>query len=123
MLSNKKLSLILIWVMSLGLSACTSWPYTQDTLETFASCLTEQNVTMYGTDWCKYCTAQKSSFGNAFENVNYVDCDEDPQACALVGVQSYPTWTFADGSQIAGVQELTVLADKTSCELPEVEVE
>ena len=87
---------------TLVLGACTtsSSPYTQESLSSFAECLTENNVTMYGTDWCKYCTAQKASFGKAFEDVTYVDCDENPQACSLVGVVSYPTWNFADGSQI-----------------------
>ena len=53
----------------------------------FAECLTENGATMYGTATCPYCTKQKEMFGDAFASVNYVDCQEDPDACTEKEIQ------------------------------------
>lgn len=93
-------------------------------LDGFAACLKEKGATMYGTYWCPYCKKQKELFGKAFRSAKYVECamPGNPRAqapaCRDAGVQSYPTWIFADGSKEVGVQELTDLAEKTGCTLP-----
>ena len=83
----------------------------------FARCLADEGVTMYGTDWCQYCQAQKQSFGNSFRYVHYVNCDLNPTACDLAGVEGYPTWVFPEGPAASGVQDLDELAARTGCEL------
>ncbi len=40
-------------------------------------------------------------------------------ACKQNNITGYPTWIFADGSQVSGEQPLTTLAEKTSCTLPQ----
>lgn len=47
----------------------------------FARCLSSKNITMYGTDWCRYCKKQKSMFGKSFKYVNYVNCDYEKIKC------------------------------------------
>ena len=38
----------------------------------FAQCLTEAEAKMYGTEWCKFCKAQKALFGKkSFEYVDF----------------------------------------------------
>lgn len=92
-------------------------------LDGFAACLKEKGATMYGTYWCPYCQAQKELFGRSFRSAKYVECamPGNPRAqapvCRDAGVTGYPTWTFADGSRTAGVQELSQLAEKTGCAL------
>lgn len=83
----------------------------------FATCLTEHNVIMYGTDWCPHCQNQKKMFGRAFKNVLYVNCDVSP-ICEEIGVKSYPTWSINGKLLDSGVKELEVLSRLSDCELP-----
>ncbi|MDO8622454.1 MAG: hypothetical protein Q7R80_04445, partial [bacterium] len=77
-------------------------------LDGFAACLKEKGATMYGTYWCPYCKKQKELFGRSFSRAKYVECamPGNPRAqapvCRDAGVQSYPTWIFADGSKEVG---------------------
>lgn len=81
-----------------------------------ANCLTENGVTMFGTERCGHCKNMKAAFGTAFENVDYVDCDEDRQACLDAGVRGFPTWTDAEGNPYPGTQSLERLASIGGCE-------
>lgn len=94
--------------------------------ESFAQCLTEQDVVMYGAWWCPHCTNQKQLFEGAFNKITYVECSAPGsramnQTCQDAGVQSYPTWEFADKSRLTGERTLTELSQKTNCELPQEE--
>lgn len=89
-----------------------------------AECLTEKGVKMYGAYWCSHCQTQKKNFGSAFEKVDYVECSVagNPRAqakeCADAGIESYPTWVFADGSQETGEQSFEDLAYRSGCDWP-----
>lgn len=85
-------------------------------LTSFAQCLTEKGVTMYGTEWCGHCKNQKEMFGNAFQYINYVDCDLDKAACSAAGVRGYPTWNI-DGENYPGEKPLAQLSELSGCEL------
>lgn len=89
-------------------------------LDGFARCLARERATFWGTVWCPHCDAQRALFGRAFRWVPYVECSVDgTQAirpeCA--GVSGFPTWTFRDGSAVAGRMSLGRLAAKTGCAL------
>ena len=75
----------------------------------FANYLTEQGVKMYGTEWCPHCKNQKKLFGNSFQYINYIDCDENRQECLSAGVQGYPTWKINE-QNYPGEQSLERLA-------------
>jgi glutaredoxin len=87
-----------------------------------AECLTEKGVKMYGAEWCSHCQKQKKIFGTAFERVDYVECTVagNPRAqareCSDAGVESYPTWIFADGSRETGQRSFEDLAFRGGCE-------
>lgn len=86
----------------------------------FAQCLTDAKVTMYGTDWCPNCQNQKKMFENAFDNIDYVNCDFNNQVCNAQGVEGYPTWKI-DGRLIgAGVLDFPTLGEAAGCELPDI---
>ena len=87
-------------------------------LDSFAQCLAEKEVKMYGAEWCSHCKNQKELFGRSFQYVPYVECPEDTETCTAAGVEGYPTWIFADGSKKEGEVSLETLAEKTDCELP-----
>lgn len=125
---NKLLLVCIISILLLIIIGCskpnsgytdTQWKY-----DTFAKCLTEKGAVMYGTQWCKFCKAQKEIFGNSFRFVNYVDCEKQANKCIQDGVNGYPTWII-DGKVYSGKQELLDLAFLTGCKLTEdiIEIE
>lgn len=94
-------------------------------LEEFTKCVANSGAKLYGTFWCPHCKNQKEAFGEAKEYLPYIECStEDGQGqleiCAKEGIDGYPTWKFADGTELAGEQSLEKLSEKTACPLPEV---
>ncbi len=85
-----------------------------------AQCLAEKGAIFYGAFWCSHCRSQKTMFGDAAAALPYVECStpdgrgQTPR-CTEAGVESYPTWVFADGSRLSGSQSLATLAEKTGC--------
>jgi hypothetical protein len=89
----------------------------------FAQCLGEKGAIFYGAFWCPHCQAQKKLFAGSDKALPYVECSTpDGQGqtalCREKGVESYPTWIFADGSRVTGEQTFETLAAKTGCALP-----
>ncbi len=87
----------------------------------FAECLKDEGATFYGAFWCPHCQNQKRMFGKkASDALPYVECStpdgqNQTEVCKEAGVESYPTWTFADGSRESGELSIQKLAEKTSC--------
>jgi thiol-disulfide isomerase/thioredoxin len=89
----------------------------------FAQCLSEKGAKFYGAFWCPHCQEQKRMFGKSVGLLPYVECSlpdgkTQTQVCKDAGIESYPTWIFADGSKVTGEQQLASLAEKTGCTLP-----
>ena len=61
---------------------------------------------MYGMNWCPYCAQQKAMFGDAADQINYVECVNDPtltNECApSCGI---PSWVI-EGQCYTGLQPL-----------------
>lgn len=88
-------------------------------LDAFAQCLADEQVVMYGADWCSHCQNEKKAFGDSFRLVPYVECPDNPQQCLQAGVKGYPTWVFPDGKKLAGEQGLEKLSKESGCSLPQ----
>lgn len=91
-------------------------------MDAFAKCITEKGAKLYGASWCPHCQIQKKEFGESVQYVNYIECavegsKNQAEACAAAGIKGYPTWQFADGSQILGEATFEQLSEKTSCPL------
>lgn len=91
-------------------------------LEPFAQCIADSGATFYGAFWCPHCNEQKSLFGRAHKALPYVECSTpdgngQTEVCIEEGIESYPTWKFADGSVQSGVIQLEGLAIATGCPL------
>lgn len=93
-------------------------------LASFRECIAESETQFYGAFWCGHCSDQKSILGvkNVKEMDFYIECstpdgNSQTRECIDKGIQSYPTWIFADGSFQTGVMSLSELASKTGCEL------
>lgn len=92
-------------------------------LDGFAACLGEKGATFYGAFWCPHCAEQKKLFGTSTKLLPYTECSTpdskgQTEACITAGIESYPTWEYADGSRTGGVQTLAALSEKTGCPLP-----
>ncbi len=89
----------------------------------FAKSLTEKGVKMYGAYWCPHCAEQKKIFGRSFKYVNYIECSlpnaaGQTAACSEAGIQSYPTWEFADGKKVSSELTFTQLSELSGVPLP-----
>ncbi len=89
----------------------------QKNLDTFAQCLAEKKITMYGAAWCTHCQKEKAGFGSSFKYVPYVECPDNTQLCLDKGINGYPTWITADGVKYEGEQGVEKLASITGCSL------
>lgn len=90
-------------------------------LETFNQCLTDSGATFYGAFWCPHCNEQKALLGNT-ANIPYEECSTPDRrgqldVCIEAEIASYPTWDFANGERLTGVQQLATLAAQTGCAL------
>lgn len=108
----------------LAVAAVAYYLTTPGKYDSFATCLTENQVVMYGAFWCPHCKEQKADFGKAFKRITYVECAEpgnpnlQTQACKDAGINSYPTWEFSDGTQQSGKLSMEYLSQKSGCPLP-----
>lgn len=85
-------------------------------LDSFAKCLTDKEVKMYGTEWCGFCNRQKNLFGDSFQYIDFIDCDDNADLCQNAGVNGYPTWVI-DNENYPGLTPLEQLASLSGCEL------
>jgi thiol-disulfide isomerase/thioredoxin len=92
--------------------------------DTFAQCIAKSGATFYGAFWCPHCQQQKAEFGSSAHLLPYVECStpdgqSQTQVCKDKGIEEYPTWQFpGDASTTPGVEQLSDLAQKTGCSLP-----
>ncbi len=89
--------------------------------DSFAKCLTEKGVKMYGSALCSHCTAQKEAFGESWQYVAYVECSSpaggQTQACMDANITAYPAWEFGDKKRQLGFMEFKQLSDASGCPL------
>ncbi len=128
---------IIIIISLLFLSACGTTQEKKD-LDEFAKCLTENEVTMYGTYWCSHCSSTKKKFGHSFQHINYIECDPKckpdkegkiiiacqgkegkPELCLQKDIKGYPTWENKEGERIFGEINFEQLAEFGGCKLPD----
>lgn len=92
-------------------------PGAQDAL---AQCISDSGAKFYGAFWCGHCQAQKRAFGKSERLLPYIECSTpdgqgQQQVCKDAGIESYPTWRFAEGEQLTGEVALKTLAERTKC--------
>jgi len=90
--------------------------------DAFAKCIAATQTKFYGAWWCPHCQAQKKDFGTGAEYLPYVECansdTSEKQSCIDLGIKSYPTWVYPDGSTSTGETSLSIISQKTGCPLP-----
>ena len=99
---------------TLVLTGCSTNTNASPETTRLAKCLTEEEFTMYGAEWCPHCQEQKQRFGSAFKHVNYVDCERQNSKCEEAGVEGIPMWTDGE-TRLSGTQPLERLAQVSDC--------
>lgn len=89
--------------------------------DSFAKCLTEKGVKMYGAYWCPHCQNQKEMFDKSWKHVDYIECSlpnsrSQTSTCKQAGIQSYPTWEFVGGNRLTGELSFDDLSQNSGCE-------
>ena len=90
--------------------------------DSFAKCLTDNEVKFYGAYWCPHCTNQKEMFGKSFKYINSVECSLPNNAgqtkeCTDAGIKGYPTWEFKDKQRMSGELSFEQLSQLSGCKL------
>ena len=93
-----------------GTAGCSNACPEEINAEELAKELVEQGWVMHGTEWCPACQMQKKEFGDSFNYINYVNCDENKQACSNANITSIPCWISPDGTRY-GYKNLAQLAE------------
>jgi len=122
---NKKwlvLGLAVVFAVGVGIAylVSNSGEQTPGKYDSFAKCLTDSGVKMYGAYWCSHCKSQKAMFGASFQFVDYIECaqgNSQSPVCTAAGIKGYPTWEFKDGSRQAGELSFERLSEKSGCKL------
>ncbi len=88
----------------------------------FAQCIGDSGAIFYGAYWCAHCQSQKLAFGKSEKYLPYKECStatgQNLDLCVDDNITSTPTWEFADGTRVSGVQSIESLATITGCQLP-----
>lgn len=110
----KKIIVSVIALSALVLTGCSQEP--KQNLDNFAKCLTEKWVMIYTTKTCSHCQSQKKLFGESWQYINDVDCNDNPIVCSEAGIKGVPNRVI-NGENLMGEQSLEILAEKTGCEI------
>ncbi len=91
-------------------------------LVAFAQALAAAGAKFYGAAWSADTAAQRQLFedgGQLLPFVEVTNADRTPNQIAIDNnITTYPTWVFADGSRLEGVQTLQVLSERAGVDIP-----
>tara|TARA_Y100000034_G_C6870671_1_gene397467 strand:- start:447 stop:1259 length:813 start_codon:yes stop_codon:yes gene_type:complete len=90
-----------------------------------AQCITENGVNMYGSFRCGVCAKTRALFGDAFEEINEIEChpqgeNAQTELCLSKGIEGTPTWILEpEGEEVkrqVGFMTLAELQVFAGCE-------
>jgi len=91
-------------------------------LVAFAKALTTAGAKFYGADWCAFCTDQKNLFQEGKAYLPFVEVTNPDRTLNATGtaenITTYPTWKFANGQTVTGVQTLQQISTLSGVAIP-----
>lgn len=123
-MKNKVIGILILVALAGLVTFLVRTPGKPGVYDEFATCLKDKGATFYGAFWCPHCQNQKALFGKSAKLIPYKECstpDGKSQLpeCTEAGIETYPTWIYADGTKQTGEISLEDLAAKTQCVLPQ----
>lgn len=93
---------------------------TEIDIHDFVEQLVAQGARLYGADWHAATTEQRQMFDDAMAQLPYTDVTTRDRRLNAVAsehqIEVLPTWIFADGTRLEGVQPLETIAEKLALE-------
>jgi hypothetical protein len=119
-----KILATLALISAIGID-CTSLvkPATAQTAASLAYHLKQAGAKMYGGSWCPSTRRQAQLFGNAFSQVQYIECfpngrdGEFNSQCGRAAIGSVPTWVIG-GRSYSGMMSIEQLANLSNYGTP-----
>ena len=93
---------------------------TENSNDDFAKCI-GQKATLYMQTGCYACQKQEELFGENYKYITKVNCADNLEECAKLGITQTPTWVINNQKYI-GYKTLEQLSELTGCELKKSEV-
>jgi uncharacterized repeat protein (TIGR01451 family) len=88
----------------------------------FAKALSAAGAVFYGADWSEVCAQQRALFEDGSVYLSFVEVtnpDRTPNSIATQeNITTYPTWKFADGQVLTGLQSLAQLSTTSGVAIP-----
>lgn len=119
-----KVTLTLAALAIIAISVLAFSPQKQENgkLDSFAGCLKDKGVVLYGAFWCTHCQNQKKSFAKSAHLLPYVECStpdgrQQLAVCAENNIESYPTWQFPGNHRELGELSLEKISQLSGCPL------
>jgi hypothetical protein len=122
---KKAITAVIIGVVAIG--GLVAWGVYESKkpgkYDVLAQCINDSGAKFYGAFWCPHCANQKKMFGVSQKLLPYIECSTPDgkgklPICEEAGITGYPTWRFADGTELGGEVSLDVLSEKTMCPIP-----
>lgn len=88
---------------------------TENPNDDFAKCI-GQKATVYVQTGCYACQKQEELFGTSYKYITKVNCTDNMEECAKLGIIQTPTWVI-DSKKYIGYKTLEQLSELTGCEL------
>jgi len=76
-------------------------------------CMNTEGVELYCSTSSSNCLRQKEELGDEFNQINYVECAENPEEC---GDLNLPAWKI-DNRFYFGIQDLGKLSEMSGCKV------
>jgi hypothetical protein len=89
--------------------------YSKQEQREIGMCLNEKGIVFYCTSMSLYCMRQRKLLGEAFEFIEYVDCDEIENIEECGGL-SMPAWKI-NNNIYYGIRDLKRLSDSVGCKV------
>jgi len=94
--------------------------------DTFAQCIYDSGLRVYGSATCSFCTKQKDMFEGSAAYLKEIECDprnpgSQTELCIQKNISHTPTWVHEDeeGNEVfrfqAGVLSLETLSERSGC--------
>jgi|TARA_Y100000310_G_scaffold22935_2_gene21912 hypothetical protein len=129
----KKVLLIIFLALAIFLISCSPQQEVQEDIgpskwDSFAKCLNQNGLKMYGQYTCGICNKQRELFGPSFRFVGEIECHpkgENPQTqlCLERDIAKTPTWLLEKDGEVVdrleGFQPLEILSEVSGCPLEE----
>lgn len=92
-------------------------------LVAFAKALAAANVKFYGAAWCPVCAEQKRLFEDGAQFLPFIEVTNADRTLNEIGeannIEVFPTWVFADGTRLTGLQTLSELSQRSGVAIPQ----